>query len=189
MFVPHAHGLITTPHIVVRATSGVDAVPEMVRRVIMAADPELAIYDVRTLQDRLNLSMASQRFTTFLLTLFAGLGLLLIAIGLYGVLAYGVAQRTHEFGVRVALGARPGAIVRGVVRGALTLVGTGLLIGIVAATALARVMMAALDFVAPPDAAAYGAVAMILLVVAAAAVFVPARRAMRVDPMRTLRAN
>ena len=120
----------------------------------MAADPELAIFDVRTLQDRLNLSMASQRFTTFLLTLFAGLGLLLIAIGLYGVLAYGVAQRTHEFGVRVALGARPGAIVGGVVRGALTLVGTGLLIGIVAATALARVMMAALDFVAPPDAAA-----------------------------------
>ncbi len=189
MFVPYAHGLIATPHIVVRATNGVDAVPEMVRRVIMAADPELAIFDVRTLQDRLNLSMASQRFTTFLLTLFAGLGLLLIAIGLYGVLAYGVAQRTHEFGVRVALGARPGAIVRGVVRGALTLVGTGLLIGIVAATALARVMMAALDFVAPPDAAAYGAVAMILLGVAAAAVFVPARRAMRVDPMRTLRSN
>ncbi len=189
MFVPHAHGLITTPHLVVRATGAVDAVPEMVRRVIMAADPELAIYDVRTLQDRLNQSMASQRFTTFLLTLFAGLGLLLIAIGLYGVLAYGVAQRTHEFGVRVALGARPGAIVRGVVRGALTLVGTGLLIGIVAATALARVMMAALDFVAPPDAQAYGAVAIILLVVAAAAVLVPARRAMRVDPMRTLRAN
>ena len=115
--------------------------------------------------------------------------MLLIAIGLYGVLAYGVAQRTHEFGVRVALGARPGAIVRGVVRGALTLVGSGLLIGIVAATALARVIMAALDFVAPPDAPTYAAVAIILLGVAAAAVFVPARRAMRVDPMQTLRAN
>ena len=74
MFIPHAHGLITTPHIVVRAAGGVDAVPEMVRRVIVAADPELAIYDIRTLEDRLNLSMASQRFTTFLLTLFAASG-------------------------------------------------------------------------------------------------------------------
>ena len=133
--------------------------------------------------------MASQRFTTFLLTLFAGLGLLLIAIGLYGVLAYGVAQRTHEFGVRVALGARPGAIVGGVVRGALTLVGSGLLAGVVAATALARVMMSMLDFVAPPDAPTYLVAAIILLGVAAAAVFAPARRAMRVDPMQTLRAN
>jgi putative ABC transport system permease protein len=189
MYVPHAHGLITTPHIVVRAESGAGAVPEMVRRVIIAADPELAVYDIRTLEDRLNLSMASQRFTTLLLTLFAGLGLLLIAIGLYGVLAYGVAQRTHEFGVRVALGARPSSIVAGVVQGALTLVGSGLLFGIVAAAGLARVMMAMLDFVEPPDAPTYAAVAIILLGVAAAAVFAPARRAIRVDPMQTLRAK
>jgi putative ABC transport system permease protein len=188
IYIPHAHGLITTPHIVVRAR-GIDAVPEMVRRVMVAADPELALFDIRTLEDRLNRSMASQRFTTFLLTLFAGLGLLLIAIGLYGVLAYGVAQRTHEFGVRVALGAKPRAIVTGVVRGALTLVGSGLLVGIVAATALGRVMIAMLDFVEAPDVTTYGAVAIILLGVAAIAVFAPARRAMRVDPMQTLRAK
>jgi ABC-type antimicrobial peptide transport system permease subunit len=115
--------------------------------------------------------------------------LLLIAIGLYGVLAYGVAQRKHEFGVRVALGARPRAIVSGVVRGALMLVGSGLLFGIIAATALARVMMAMLDFVEPPDVPTYGAVAIILFAVAAAAVCAPARRAMRVDPMQVLRAK
>jgi putative ABC transport system permease protein len=149
-FVPHAQGLITTPHIVVRAAGALDAIPETVRRVVAATDPELAIYDVRTLQDRLSNSMASQRFTTFLLTLFAGLGLLLTAIGLYGVLAYGVTQRTHEFGVRVALGARPRAIVAIVVGGALSLVGSGLLLGVVAAIALARIMMAILDFVQPP---------------------------------------
>jgi putative ABC transport system permease protein len=189
LYIPHAHGLITTPHIVVRAASGAGVVPAMVRRIITAADPELAVYDVRTLEDRLHTSIASQRFTTFLLTLFAGLGLLLIAIGLYGVLAYGVAQRTHEFGVRVALGARPGAIVGGVVRGALMLVGYGLLAGVVAATALARVMMSMLDFVAPPDAPTYLVAAILLLGVAAAAVFAPARRAMRVDPMQTLRAT
>jgi putative ABC transport system permease protein len=189
IFSPYAHGLITTPHLVVRAAGAVDAVPEMVRRLIEAADPELVVYDIRTLDERLNLSMASQRFTTLLLALFAGLGLLLIAIGLYGVLAYGVAQRTHEFGVRVALGARPRAIVSRVVRGALTLVGSGLLVGVIAATALARVMIAMLDFVEPPDVSTYGVVAVILLAVASAAVFAPARRAMRADPMQTLRAK
>ena len=161
----------------------------MVRRVIVAADPELAIYDIRTLEDRLSLSMASQRFTTFLLALFAGLGLLLIAIGLYA--CAGLRRGATHPRIRRAggLGARPGAIVAGVVRGALTLVGSGLLFGIVAATALARVMMAMLDFVAPPDAPTYVVVAIILLGVAAAAVFAPARRAMRVDPMQTLRAK
>jgi predicted permease len=188
-FVPHAQGLITTPHIVVRAAGAVDAIPETVRRVVAATDPELAIYDVRTLQDRLSNSMASQRFTTFLLTLFAGLGLLLTAIGLYGVLAYGVTQRTHEFGVRVALGARPRAIVATVVSGALSLVGCGLLLGVVAAIALARIMMAILDFVQPPDVSTYAAVAVMLLGAAAGAAFSPARRAMRVDPMQTLRSS
>ena len=188
-FVPHAQGLITSPHIVVRAAGALDAIPETVRRVVAATDPELAIYDVRTLQDRLSNSMASQRFTTFLLTLFAGLGLLLTAIGLYGVLAYGVTQRTHEFGVRVALGARPRAIVATVVGGALSLVGSGLLLGVVAAIALARIMMAILDFVQPPDVSTYAAVAVMLLGAAAGAAFSPARRAMRVDPMQTLRSS
>lgn len=189
IYVPHAHGLITTPHIVVRAVGAVDAVPEMVRRVVRAADPELAIYDVRTLQERVGQTVATQRFTTFLLALFASLAVVLIAIGLYGVLAYGVAHRTHEFGVRLALGASPRLIVIGVVKGAIVLVGSGLLIGVFAATVLARVLIAALDFVEPPSALTFGAVAMILLGVAAAAVFAPARRAMRVDPMQTLRAT
>jgi putative ABC transport system permease protein len=189
IYVPYAHGLITTPYIVVRAIGAVDAVPEMVRRVVRAADPELAIYDVRTLQERIGQTVATQRFTTFLLSLFASLGVVLIAIGLYGVLAYGVAQRTHEFGVRLALGASPMLIVVGVVRGAIALVGSGLLIGVVAATVLSRLLVAALDFVEPPSALTFGAVAMILLGVAAAAVFAPARKAMRVDPMQTLRAR
>lgn len=185
--VPYSQGLITTPHLVVRAATPIDAVPEMVRRVVAAADPELAVYDVRTLQDRLTTSMATQRFTTFLLTLFAALGLLLTAVGLYGVLAYGVAQRTHEFGVRFALGARPMEIVGTVMIGALMLVGSGLILGMVAAAGLARVMTTALDFVQWPDASTYGVVALILLGVAAAAGIGPTRRAVRVDPMQTLR--
>jgi len=188
-FVPHTQGLITTPHILVRASGAIDAIPEAVRRVVAATDSELAIYDVRTLQDRLSNSVASQRFTTFLLTLFAGLGLLLTTIGLYGVLAYGVTQRTHEFGVRVALGASSRTIVATVVGGALSLVGSGLLLGVVAAIALARLMMAGLDFVQPPDISTYAGVAVVLLGAAVGAAFSPARRAMRVDPVRTLRSN
>jgi putative ABC transport system permease protein len=188
-FVPHAQGLITAPHIVVRAAGAIDAIPETVRRVVAAADPEIAVYDVRTLQDRLSTSMATQRFTTFLLTLFAVLGLLLTAIGLYGVLAYGVAQRTHEFGVRLALGARPWQIVATIMLGALMLVGSGLVVGIGAAMGLAQVMTTVLDFVRLPDVSTYVAVALILLFVAALAGVAPARRAMRVDPMQTLRSS
>jgi putative ABC transport system permease protein len=187
-YVPHSQGLITTPHIVVRSRS-MEAIPETVRQIVAKADPELAIYDVRTMQDRMATSMASQRFTTFLLTLFAILGLLLTAVGLYGVLAYVVTQRTHEFGVRFALGATRGDIVWTIAGGAFALVGSGLVIGIGAATALARIMKAALDFAGRPDLLTYAAVALALLAVAGVAAVAPARRALRVDPMQTLRSN
>ncbi len=188
-YVPHTQGLITAPHIVVRASQAIDTIPEAVRQVIARADPELAMYDVRRLQDRLTTSMATERFTTFLLTLFAALGLLLTAVGLYGVLAYGVAQRTHEFGLRLALGARPRQIVAAVMGGALTLVGSGLLLGMGASAALVRVMIAVLDFVQRPGVSTYTSVALVFLSVAAAAALTPARRAMRVDPMQTLRSS
>jgi putative ABC transport system permease protein len=187
-YVPYSQGLITTPHIVVRSRS-MDAIPETVRQIVATADPELAVYDVRTMQERRTTSMASQRFTTFLLTLFAMLGLLLTAVGLYGVMAYVVTQRTHEFGVRFALGATRGDVVWTVAGGAFALVGSGLVIGIGAATALAQVMKAALDFAGRPDALTYTAVALALLVVAGVAAVAPARRALRVDPMQTLRSN
>ena len=136
-----------------------EAIPETVRQIVAKADPELAVYDVRTMQDRMATSMASQRFTTFLLTLFAMLGLLLTAVGLYGVLAYVVTQRTHEFGVRFALGATRGDIVWTVAGGAFALVGSGVVIGIAVASALAQIMKAALDFAGRPDALTYAAVA------------------------------
>jgi putative ABC transport system permease protein len=186
-FVPHAQGLITTPHIVLRAARSVEAMPELVRQAVAAADPELAVYDIRTLEDRLSNSMANQRFTTLLLAMFAGLGLLLTSIGLYGVLAYAVTERMHEFGVRVALGASARAIFTTVLGGALALVGSGLLIGMVAAIAVAGGMTAVLDFVQRPDASTYLAVAVVLLAVAVVAAVAPARRAMRVDPIKTLR--
>jgi putative ABC transport system permease protein len=188
-YVPYAQGMITTPHIVVRAARGSDAMAETVRRVIARIDPELALFDVRTLQERMTLSMATERFTTFLLTVFAALGLLLTAVGLYGVVAYGVAQRFQEFGVRLALGARPQQILVVVMRGALSLVAIGVILGAIASAALASGMTSMLDFIRRPDATTYVVVAIVFVAVALLATLAPARRAMRVDPMQTLRTS
>lgn len=188
-YLPYAQGMIATPHIVVRGAEASEGLPEAARRVVAAADPELAVYDVKSLQDRLTSSVGGQRFTTLLLTLFAALGLLLSAVGLYGVLAYGVSQRAHEFGVRFALGANTGDIVGSVLSGALAVVGGGLLIGIAAATALGRVMASALDFVQTPGAATYALVATVFLAIGAACALTPARRAATVDPVQALRAD
>jgi len=188
-FVPYAQGMITTPHIVLRSAGPPEAVPESARKLIAARDPELAVFDVRTMDEYFGRVVASPRFTTLLLMLFAVLGVALSAVGLYGVLAYTVVQRTHEFGVRFALGARPRDVVRGVMGGAFALVGSGLLVGVVASMALNRALARTLDFVQPVDAAAYPIVALVLLSVAAVAAYTPARRAARVDPVTTLRAG
>jgi putative ABC transport system permease protein len=188
-FVPYGQGLITTPHIVMRAAGSFDAIPEIARNVIAARDPELPVYGVRRMDEYMALSTASPRFSTFLLTLFALLGLGLSAIGLYGVLAYGVIQRTPEFGVRLALGARPRDVLAGVIAGSLRLVGIGLALGLAAATIAASVVTQALDFVERPDAVAYFGVALIFIVTAFAAAYLPARRASRVDPVIALRAG
>jgi len=188
-FVPYAQGMITTPHLVIRSAGAAETVPESARRVIAAADPELAVYDVRTLEARLADTFATQRFATWLLTLFAGLGLLLTAIGVYGVLAYSVSQRVHEFGVRAALGASPGQIASAAMTTAARMVVAGLIAGIVIATALGQVMQGALEFVDRPGLETFVTVAAILLVVAGVSTLAPIRRAVRTDPMQTLRSN
>ena len=181
--------LISSPFLIVRSSGDPDAIVESARKVVAARDRELAVHDVRSLDEYLSTSMASPRFNTWLLTLFASLGLVLTAIGLYGVVANGVAQRTHEFGVRFALGARPRDVLALVLRGAMSLAGRGLALGIVLAAISDRVVSQAIDFIQPADPAMFLAVAGILLSVAVLAACIPARRAARVDPMLTLRAE
>jgi putative ABC transport system permease protein len=188
-FVPHAQGIITTPHIVIRSAAAAESIPEAARRVIAAADPELAVYDVRTLQERLVATFATQRFATWLLALFAGLGLVLTGVGVYGVLAYTVSQRVHEFGVRSALGASARQLAGAAMRSAVTMVGVGLLVGMAVSAALGQVMQAALDFVDQPGFDTFVIVAVMLLAVSGAATLAPILRAIRVDPMQTLRSN
>jgi putative ABC transport system permease protein len=190
-FVPYAQGLISALYLVVRTSSdsAAQAVVEDLRRAIGRKDPELALHNVRSLDAYLATSVASERFETLLLAVFAGLGLVLTAIGLYGVVAYGVAQRTREFGIRLALGARSGEVLGMVVKSGLALAGIGLAVGIVLAVFATRLLASALHGVDPLDPITFGAVTATLLVVATLASYLPARRATRVDPIGALRSE
>jgi putative ABC transport system permease protein len=173
--------------LVARTSSDAAALSGPVVHEIHAVDPNVAIYGIRTMQDRLYDSLARQRFASTMLGAFAAFALLLAAVGIYGVMSYLVTQSTHDLGVRVALGAQPGNIIGLVVRQGMELVATGILAGLAGSAALTRVMASLLFSVSATDAATFSAVAAILAAVAFAATVIPARRATRVDPMVALR--
>jgi predicted permease len=154
---------------------------------IHAVDPDVVVYGIRTMQERLNDSLARQRFSSTMLGAFAVFALLLAAVGLYGVMAHLVTQGTHDIGVLVALGARPGNIVGLVVRQGMGLAGVGIVVGLVCAMALTRVMSSLLFGVSATDLATFAVVPALLAAVALAATAIPAWRATRVDPMVALR--
>jgi predicted permease len=154
---------------------------------IHAVDPNVVVYDIRTMQERLYDSLARQRFSSAMLGALAVFALLLAAVGLYGVMSNLVTQGTHDIGVRVTLGARPENIVGLVVRQGMALVGIGILLGLVGAAALTRVMASLLFDESARDLETFAAVPTLLVVVAFAATAIPAWRATRVDPMVALR--
>jgi len=131
--------------------------------------------------------VAQPRLNLSLLVTFATLALLLAAVGVYGVMAYTVAQRTHEFGIRVAMGARPGDVLKQVLVEGGRLAALGLALGLAAALGLTRLMSSMLFEVKPGDPLALGAAAAVLVIVALAACYIPARRATKVDPLVALR--
>jgi ABC-type antimicrobial peptide transport system permease subunit len=161
----------------------VPAVRELVRRL----DSELPVFGVRTMEEIVTRRSWQFRFFTLLFTVFAGIAVLLAAVGLGGVVAYAVTQRTHEIGVRLAVGARAGDVVRLVARRALLLTIAGVIAGTAAAVMITRVLESMLFNVRPNDGGTFVAVTALLFFVAAAASFVPAIRAARVDPVIALR--
>jgi putative ABC transport system permease protein len=187
IYVPHAqYG--PESMIVVARTSGepLAAIPQLTS-VLKTVDSGVAISHVRTLDDVVAASVAEPRFRTLLLSIFAIVSLSLAAVGLYGVVAFSVNQRRSELGLRMALGANPADVLRLVLREGMMPVAAGILVGLGGAAALAQVMKTLLFGVDALDPVTFGAVASVLACVALAACYVPARRAMMVDPAHTLR--
>ena len=189
VYVPYKQDSWGGMRILLRTSGDPIALVAPARRVISAIDPDLAVASVSTMDDAMNVSLAGPRFTTWLLGGFAGIALVLVAVGLYGVLAYGITQRTHEFGIRMALGARSGHVLGMVVREAVLMVALGIMIGGAGALALSRVMTSLLFETSATDPVTFVAVVVILGAVGAMAAWLPARRATRVDPLIALRAG
>jgi predicted permease len=176
-----------TASVVVRSRIDPASLAGPIREEIRRLDPALAISDVSTMTSRVAGALAPQRLSTMLLAVFAAAALLMASIGLYGVLAYSVAQRTREIGVRIALGAKRNDVLKLVAGQGLKLTALGLALGLMAAFAWARVMTSLLYNTTPRDAVTFLTVPLVIGGVALAASYLPARRASRVDPIRALR--
>ncbi|HEX8290915.1 MAG TPA: ABC transporter permease [Pyrinomonadaceae bacterium] len=172
---------------VARTSSDPAALVPAVRRELAALDKDLPLYNVRTMEQVMSDSVSRRRFQMVLITAFAGVGLLLAAVGIYGVISYSVAQRRHEIGVRMALGARAADILRLVVGQGLGLALLGVGVGVAGSLALTRLMASLLYGVSATDPLTFVCVSVALLGVALLACLIPARRATKVDPMIALR--
>lgn len=173
--------------LVVRTSSETAGLPSAVVSQIHAVDPDVVVYGIRTMRERLHDSLARQRFSSTMLGAFAVFALLLAAVGLYGVMSHLVTQSTHDIGVLVTLGAQPGNIIRLVVRQGMELAGIGIVTGLAGAAALTHVMASLLFGISTTDAFTFAAVPALLATVAFAATAIPAWRATSVDPMVALR--
>ena len=157
------------------------------KQMVWKVDPLIPVTKVRTMTEIMSVSLGERRFNALLIGIFAAVAVTLAAVGLYGVIAYLVEQRTQEIGVRMALGAQRHHVLSLVMRHGLALAAAGLALGICAAFAALRLLTSLLDGVEPTDPATFVAVTSLLLVVAAAATYLPARRAAGLDPSVALR--
>jgi predicted permease len=173
--------------VVLRTEGNPTAVMASVRRAVAEIDPREVVYNVQTMNEVVSNSFAARRLSMMLLGVFAALALVLACVGIYGVISYLVGQRTHEIGVRMALGAQQNDVLRLIIGHGARMALVGVAIGIVAAMGLTRLMANQLFGVSPHDPITFAGVAALLIIVAVAACYIPARRAMRVDPIIALR--
>ena len=188
-YVPLRQYFAIEPDIHIRTTQPLQTVQSALLREVRALDPNLALYEMITLQEQVNRSTSEQLVAVTLVALFGGLALLLASIGLYGVMSYTVSQSTRELGLRMALGAGPANLLRLVLSRGLLLTATGLIVGIALALLLTRLLGNLLFHVSPRDPLAFGAAFLVMTLASTAACFLPAWRATRTDPMRALRAE
>ncbi|HKS80298.1 MAG TPA: ABC transporter permease [Candidatus Acidoferrales bacterium] len=186
-YLPLEQAATSEGNLVVKSAVDPAALTSAIRGTVNSVDPDEPISDITTMTQAVEDSVSAQRLVLILLSLFSGLGLVLAAIGIYGVISYSVAQRTHEIGIRIALGAQPGDVVRLILRDGLRIAGAGLLIGGAASLALTRLMSKLLYAVSASDPATFIEVTAILVCMALLACYIPARRTTRVSPVVALR--
>jgi putative ABC transport system permease protein len=186
---PYARNPYVTMTVAIRTAGDARQIVNAVTTLVRRLDPDLAVAGVRTMEEVVSSSVAERRLTMLLLTIFAGAALLLAAVGIYGVIAYSVTQRTQEIGIRMALGAQPGDVLRMVAWQGLVLVLIGIVAGGAGAFLLTRLMEGLLFQVKPADPATFAAVSAVLAGVALLASYLPGLRATRVDPVIALRAE
>jgi len=186
-YVPHAQWTDSFMQLTVRTAAEPAGVIAAIRREIKAVDKDIPLYQIATMEQLVETTTAQRRFTLLLAGVFAALSLLLAGLGIYSVIARSVAQRTREIGIRMALGAQTGDVLRLIVGQGLKLALLGVGIGLAGATAITRLMKTLLFGVSPTDPLTFGGVALLLVGVALLACWIPARRAAKVDPMIALK--
>jgi putative ABC transport system permease protein len=184
---PHKSWAFSSGTVLVRTTVDPVSLSASVTREIHELDPVLAIADVRPMEDVLWRSVARRRFNTLLLTVLAAVALALAVMGIYGVISYAVSQRTHEIGLRIALGAQTGDVLNLILKHGIRLTLAGVGVGLAASFALTRTLSGLLYVVKPTDPATFIGVSLLLSAVALLACYIPARRAAKLDPWKTLR--
>jgi putative ABC transport system permease protein len=188
IYTPLAQSTFWTINVVVKTKSSrPETMAPTVRKAIVSLDPDQAIYDVKTMDEVASESLLLRRFSLFIFTIFAVIALVLAAIGIYGVMAYSVAQRRQEIGLRMALGAQPPQVFKLVLGQGMRYVVVGLALGLLLSLALARLLASLLYGVGSFDPATFGSVLVLLALVALLANFLPARRAAKVDPLRAMK--
>jgi putative ABC transport system permease protein len=189
VYLPYQQFTLSFMSVVVQTDGAPAAVGSAVKAAVRELDPDLPVETVRTIEQIIELSTGQPRFRTFVIAAFAALALLLAAIGIYGLVSFSVSQRTAEMGVRLALGASPRQVGALVLRQGLALAVLGVVIGLATAAVGGRLLASLLYETSATEPAVFAGLALLLLTIAALACYVPARRAMRVDPMRALRAD
>ena len=171
----------------VRSSVDPDSLTEAIKRQVWTVDKSLPVYDVLRMQDILDDTVSERRFSSVLLNIFGGLGIVLACLGIYGALTFNVAQRTREIGIRMAIGADRGGVLKMIMFEGLLLVGVGIVIGIVAGVVLVRILHSLLFGMEPSDPAVYALATLLVSLVAIAACYIPARRATKIEPSIPLR--
>jgi putative ABC transport system permease protein len=187
VYLPFRQSVSGSMTLILRSAIDPAALTSESRGVIASIDKDQPVFGIATMQELVRNSVSTRRISFIVMGAFSGLALVLAAIGIYGVISYSVAQRAHEIGIRVALGARPGDVLRMVLGQGAKIAAAGVVIGIVASFVLTRLMTNLLYNVSPADPVTFAVVTVLLALIALIASWIPARRTLRVDPIAALR--